>query len=110
LFIKELLFYTKNKSLELLKSNSDISDYLNILEVLDEIYSKTKNSLDENMTFLIGILRILNPPILNSFPPREKEAAVVKENIVEKKEVKKEKIEKIEKKEELTNEDLNDVF
>ena len=54
LFIKELLFYTKNKSIELLKSNSDISDYLNILEVLDEIYSKTKNSLDENMTFWLG--------------------------------------------------------
>jgi len=109
LFIKEVLFYTKNKSLELLKNSNDISEYLNILEILDDTYSKTKNSLDENMTFLIGILRILNPPILNSFPPREKEAAIKKEKIVQKKEIK--KVEKIEKKDEkLTNDDLNDVF
>jgi len=64
LFFKELIFYTKKKTIELLKQNQDISKYLNILENLDETYSKTKNSLDENTTFLIGILKIVNiaPP------------------------------------------------
>ena len=59
LFFKELLFFTKNKTLEELKSNNDISKYINILEILDETYSKTKNSLDENITFLVGVLKIL---------------------------------------------------
>ena len=60
LFFKELLFYTKNKSLEALKSSQNISWYITILDTLDECYSKTKNSLDENTTFLIGVLKILN--------------------------------------------------
>ncbi len=60
LFFKELLFYTKSKSLYELRLNNDISKYIEILDILDDTYSKTKNSLDENTTFLIGILKILN--------------------------------------------------
>ncbi|MDD2870995.1 MAG: DNA polymerase III subunit gamma/tau [Candidatus Gracilibacteria bacterium] len=60
LFFKELLFYTKAKSLNELRLNNDITKYIDILDILDDTYSKTKNSLDENTTFLIGILKILN--------------------------------------------------
>ncbi len=60
LFFKEVLFFTKNKSLEELRLWSDITKYINILEILDDSYSKTKNSLDENTTFLIWVLKILN--------------------------------------------------
>jgi hypothetical protein len=44
------------------------------LEILDETYSKTKNSLDENTTFLIGILKILNNSnSTNSVPKKIKQ-------------------------------------
>ncbi|MCD5380317.1 DNA polymerase III subunit gamma/tau [Candidatus Gracilibacteria bacterium] len=59
LFFKELLFYTKKVSLNLIKNSKDISSHLHILDVLDSTYSKTKVSLDENTTFLIGILKII---------------------------------------------------
>lgn len=60
LFFKELIFFTKNKALYNLKNNFNISDYIKILDILDETYSKTKNSLDENTTFLIGLLKIVS--------------------------------------------------
>jgi DNA polymerase III subunit gamma/tau len=59
LFFKELIFYTKDKILEKLKKNEEIWNCLNIIEILNETYSKTKNSLDENTSFVIWILRIL---------------------------------------------------
>jgi len=60
LFFKELIFFIKNKAVYLIKNNEDISDYIKILDILDETYSKTKNSLDENTTFLIWILKIVS--------------------------------------------------
>ncbi len=66
LFFKELIFYIKNKTIETLKNNKDISNYLKILEILDETYSKTKNSLDENTSFIIWILKIINPYSIKS--------------------------------------------
>ena len=68
LFFKELLFYTKKVSLDSIKKWEDISDYLNILDILDNTYSKTKVSLDENTTFLIGVLKIITnySPLLTS--------------------------------------------
>ncbi len=60
LFFKELLFFIKNKAVYLVKNNDDISEYVKILDILDETYSKTKNSLDENTTFLIWILKIIS--------------------------------------------------
>jgi len=60
LFFKDLIFHTKEKIVQFLKENKDYSILLKIIETLDETYSKTKNSLDENTTFLIGILKILN--------------------------------------------------
>jgi len=60
LFFKELIFFTKNKTLIELKNNFDISKYIFLLEKLDNTYGKTKNSLDENTTFLIWILKIVS--------------------------------------------------
>jgi len=60
LFFKELIFYTKNRSLNELRLKNDITRYVEILDILDETYTKTKHSLDENTTFLIGILKIIN--------------------------------------------------
>lgn len=68
LFFKDLIFFTKNKTIESIKNKESINSNLNILEILNETYSKTKNTLDENTTFLIWILKILNPsiPLSNS--------------------------------------------
>lgn len=60
LFFKELIFYIKNKTLTELKNNSNISPYISLLEILDETYSKTKISLDENTTFIIWLLKIVS--------------------------------------------------
>ena len=60
LFFKELIFYTKNQALLELKNSSDISKYIALLESLDDTYGKTKASLDENTTFLIGLLKIVS--------------------------------------------------
>ncbi len=67
LFFKELLFYTKNISLERLKKWENISDHLHILDILDTTYSKTKICVDENTTLLIGILKLITgSPLLTS--------------------------------------------
>jgi DNA polymerase-3 subunit gamma/tau len=60
LFFKELIFYTKDKIISKLRTWENISNYLKIIEILDETYTKTKYSLDENTTFTIGILKIIN--------------------------------------------------
>jgi hypothetical protein len=52
-FFKELIFYTKNKAIEELKFNNPISSHIEVLDKLDDMYGKTKNSLDENTTFVI---------------------------------------------------------
>ena len=104
LFFKELIFFTKNKAVYLLKNNEEITDYIKILDILDETYSKTKNSLDENTTFLIGILKIITPltsPEGEEYkkPPILQERAGVRTNIST-----------VEKKEEIQASDIDDIF
>jgi len=53
LFFKELLFFTKSKSLTELKAGNSITDYIFLLETFDTIFIQVKNSIDENTTFLI---------------------------------------------------------
>lgn len=59
-FFKELIFYIKNKAIWELKYNNPIWEYIWVLDILDEVYGKTKNSLDENTTFIIWILKIVS--------------------------------------------------
>ena len=107
LFFKELIFFTKDKSLEKLKSWESISEYINILESLNETYSKTKNSLDENITFLIWILKIINDK--QNSKVEKLEIKKEKQKLIEKKQVIK-KEEKNEKIEEIKHEDIMDIF
>ena len=106
LFFKELIFFIKNKAIYLLKNNEEIIDYIKILDILDETYSKTKNSLDENTTFLIGILKIITPHLASpegeeyKKPPLLQERAGVRTSITEKKE----------EKEEINPSDIDDIF
>ncbi len=60
LFFKELIFFIKKVTLDKLKHNEDISLYIKLLDILDETYTKTKNSLDENTTFIVWVLKIIS--------------------------------------------------
>ncbi|MDD3646042.1 MAG: DNA polymerase III subunit gamma/tau [Candidatus Gracilibacteria bacterium] len=60
LFFKELIFFTKDITTKKALAGENINSYLKVLSTLDETYSKTKNSLDENTTFLIGVLKIVS--------------------------------------------------
>ncbi len=99
LFFKELLFYTKEKALKKLKKAEDISSHLQILDILDETYSKTKVSLDENTTFLIGVLKIITEYTHIPSPTK---------NISDKKATKPEK--KVVQKSEISTWDIDDIF
>jgi hypothetical protein len=93
-----------------LKNWNNISKYIKILDILDDTYSKTKNSLDENITFTIWILKILEWYTSNEKNTEEK---IINTNTV-KQEKKEEKqiidiIQKA-KKEELKVEDIWDIF
>lgn len=101
LFLKDLIFYIKDEILLLLRENKNYEKELLILEILDETYTKTKNSLDEKITFLSGILKIIS-----SEKNIEEEIELPKK---EEKQVevfqKKEKVEEI-----ITNDMIEDIF
>lgn len=108
LFFKDLIFFTKQKALDSLKLNKNISELINILETLDSIYSKTKNSLDENTTFMIWILKIINK---YSQTPTIETKKIAEINSKPKIEVKGKKISTQKKsKEDIKIDDVSDIF
>ncbi|MCD5385104.1 DNA polymerase III subunit gamma/tau [Candidatus Gracilibacteria bacterium] len=115
LFFKELLFYTKNKTLEELKKGSNIIKYIEILNILDDTYSKTKNSLDENITFTIGILKIINGYSNNNLENNNSKK-IIYNNIIqeklkpEKKNIPDNTIVKKGEEKELDMKDIGDIF
>ncbi len=60
LFFKWLIFYIKDDILKDLKKWKSIVTKLKVLQILDETYTKTKNSLNEDITFLVWVLNIIN--------------------------------------------------
>jgi hypothetical protein len=60
LFFKDFIFFAKEKALIDISDWKNIGKLIDILDTLDETYSKTKHSLDENTTFLIWILKLLS--------------------------------------------------
>jgi len=120
IFFKELIFKTKNIAIEELKKWKDIKIYIDILDILDSYYAKTKNSLDENTTFLIAILKILEWDFTNTDINKKEEKSILvsqeksKLKEIEKEEIvqnnKGETIENIEKKQEINHDDILDVF
>lgn len=93
LFFKEIIFKIKDKIIEEIKAGNDISALVKVFEILDETYTKTKNSLDENTTFLVWILKIVwNVKIEKS---EETPKVVFREKIIEKTKVEEKREEKI---------------
>ena len=60
LFFKDLIFFAKDKAIEEIKSWNSIERIIKVLEELNDTYWKSKYSLDEATTFLIGILKIVS--------------------------------------------------
>ena len=111
LFFKELLFYIKDISLIELQSWNNITNYIKILDILDETYSKTKHSLDENTTFLIWVLKILNWCTENQDIIVEKKVVSnLKETKNEKKEPEIKQLDKEIENIEISHEDIWDIF
>ncbi len=116
LFSKELLFYIRDTILEDLKNNKNINDKLLIIDILDDTISKMKNSIDENTTFIIWILKIINPDNnYKSEPKQEKKSKPInnnkKENIIEKKDkCTYSNIKEDDTKEEIKIDDIWDIF
>jgi len=93
LFFKEIIFKIKDKIIEEIKAGNDISTLVKVFEILDETYTKTKNSLDENTTFLVWILKIVwNVKIEKS---EETPKVVFREKIIEKPKIEEKREEKI---------------
>ena len=130
LFFKELIFFTKELTIKKALKNKDINTYLKILDILDDTYTKTKNSLDENTTFLIGILKLVSnyteichseldsesiakPKTKQSSPqPSPKGEGVASVKKTENKTIKKEVKEKLlaVPAEDLSHNDISDIF
>ncbi len=113
LFIKDLIFSLKDKIFEFLKEEKDYSNLLKIIEELDETQIKLKNSQDENITFLIWILKILNPKnnktdeIEKNFTNTQKTTQPKQEKILEPKKIPNPKKEELD---EIKIDDIWDIF
>ncbi len=59
LFFKDLFYICKDKVIENAHQWKEFSRIQKMLEVLDETFTKSKNSFDEQITFLTGILKLL---------------------------------------------------
>lgn len=105
LFFKEIILKIKDKIIEKIKLWENINQMINIFDIMDKTYSKTKNSFDENTTFLVWVLKIIWNAEKIGKKPESKPRKI--ENL---------KTEKIEKKEEekiendFSFEDLDDIF
>lgn len=60
LFFKDLIYHIRDEIMAKIQKDEDIFELNNILEILDETYSKTKNSMDEKITLLSGILKVVS--------------------------------------------------
>ncbi len=60
IFFKDLIFTLKNKILDELKNWNDINNLIFILDTLNKAYSESKNSLDENLTLMIWVFKIIS--------------------------------------------------
>lgn len=60
LFFKDLIYLTRDKIIENIKNSLPIDDLNYVMTSLDETYSKTKNAMDEKITLLWWILKIIS--------------------------------------------------
>lgn len=108
LFFKELLFFIKDSLVEHIENDKIVKKHIFLLETLEESYIKSKNSFDQKTTFLVGIIKCVKNATLieqtqdiiptNNTPQKENKIPVENKN------------NSIEKKEEISHDDIFDVF
>ena len=117
LFFKELIFFIKNIILKEVKAGKNYTRKLQILEILNETYSKTKMTLDENTTLLIWVLKIVGniqspaeptPSVLRTAPSTRETQKIApphwgRENQWQ-------KLKGVKKSESISNQDVWDIF
>jgi len=59
LFFKDLIYLVRDEILENIKNDKSIVELNFILDLLDETYTKTKNSMDEKITLLSWLLKVI---------------------------------------------------
>lgn len=107
LFFKELLFYIKDMMIKSISDDNNLRKNIFLLDTIEEAYIKTKNSFDTKTTFLVWVIKCIK--WANFLKSDEN----ISPKIIEKREFKaiKEEPKKVEiKQEELTHDDLFDVF
>lgn len=80
LFLKDLIYKLREKIIQEVKAWKQIHELLDILSLLDETYTKTKQSFDEEITFLTGILKIISwKQVKDNFEPSKKQEEIKKD-------------------------------
>lgn len=59
LFFKELLFLISNKMLEVIDDKNNLENHINILQNIEKSYINSKNTFDPKTTYLVWILKSL---------------------------------------------------
>lgn len=59
IFFKDLIFYTKEQIIKKLENKENINNDIFVLDNLNKSFSDSKNSLDENITLMIWIFKII---------------------------------------------------
>lgn len=60
LFFKDLIYTLRDRIIENLKKWQSIMELNEILIIIDETFSKTKNAMDERITLLSGVLKVIS--------------------------------------------------
>lgn len=103
LFFKELLFFIKDKLLRNINDEKSVSRNIFLLDTLEESYLKSKNSFDWKTTFLVWIVKCVKNITWEIIWTKKIEKIEIKQE-------KKEENTPIKKVEEISTDDLFDVF
>lgn len=109
LFFKELLFYIKDELIKNILDEKIVSRNIFLLDTLEESYLKSKNSFDGKTTFLVWIIKCVKN-ITTEFQEKKIEKVQIKEIKKEEKKSVENDYNHSEKIEEISTDDLFDVF
>lgn len=109
LFFKELLFYIKDELIKNILDEKIVSRNIFLLDTLEESYLKSKNSFDWKTSFLVWIIKCVKN-ITTEFQEKKIEKVQIKEIKKEEKKSVENDYNHSEKIEEISTDDLFDVF
>lgn len=108
-FFKDITQDIQKIAIKDLKSGLSIDTYINILDILQDILTKSKQSFDEVITFRIWILKLLWKDNNSLDPQKQSISKVNKDKLPTQSKTVEQKVEKT-KPEELVADDVQDIF